>query len=50
MLASRRPKSRVLSELYGWLNFHLVRSNVRGYFVQTFMPSSGIQLSLYVVL
>ena len=35
MLASRlatsssRPKSRVLSELYGRLNLHLVRANVR---------------------
>ena len=35
MLASRlatsssRPKSMVLSELYGWLNLHLVRANVR---------------------
>ena len=25
---SSRPKSMVLSELYGWLNLHLVRANV----------------------
>ena len=49
MLASRlatsssRPKSVVLSELYGRLNLHLVRANV----MQTL---SGIHLSLYVVL
>ena len=27
--SSSRPKSRVLFELYGWLNLHLVRVNVR---------------------
>ena len=48
MLASRlatsssRPKSRVLSELYGRLNLHLVRANVRAI--------TGIHLSLYVIL
>ena len=41
--SSSRPKSVVLSELYGRLNLHLVRANV----MQTL---SGIHLSLYVVL
>ena len=55
MLASRlatsssRPKSMVLSELHGRLNLHLVRAHVRAIFLQTFMPSSGIHLSLFVI-
>ena len=43
--SSSRPKSRVLSELYGRFNLHLVRANVRAILCrlscphQTFMPS-----------
>ena len=45
-ITSSRPKSAVLSELYGWLNLNLVRANMRAIM---FLPSR-LFLKCYLVL